>query len=159
MNSDYLRKIGAGYLNAVQGATNIALNDVAGDTNSKISLGFTSSGTNFIKLETFGYDAIDVKYYSPTGIISTNIPFTGNSGKYYSPEILKKNGMTISKYAFEKAMGYKYPSTEADFSGYNDNILTIISNATGETLDAQQAGVRLAVLSKSTSGTTNVVLF
>jgi hypothetical protein len=159
MNSDYLRKIGAGYLNAVQDATNIALNDVASDTNSRISLELTSSGTNFIKVETSNDGTTDIQYHYPTGVIRTNIPFTGNSGQYYSPEILKKRGMNISRYAFENAMGYKYPSTAAEFSGYNNNILTVISNATGETLDTQQARVSLAILRKSTSGTTDVVLF
>jgi hypothetical protein len=160
-NNIFYKKNGFGYLALPRsGPASFADTVIASNTNTSITLGLTTSGTNFIKSVTNRGDlGQDIKYYYPTGVISTSVPFQSGTKTFFPRESLRKYGMGVLVHSFKDLAGFSYPQNRQEFSGYNNNVLTIISNATGETSDTDKANLQIAILTPSSSGTTNVVLF
>jgi hypothetical protein len=161
---DYLRKIGAGYFNPAITTTSehsgvMGQSVVAGATNSSVSMELTSSGTNVIKVTTDRDYSQDVKYYYPTGTIQTDVPFIEDTSTFVPKNLLRKYGRNLERFVTEQNFGVQYPDGTAQLSGYQNNILTIVSNATGVTINPNEAGLGIAIVKPSSSGTADIVLF
>jgi len=163
-NKNYLRKIGAGYFNASITAISqesgvMGESSIAEDTNSSITMELTSSGTNVIKITTVRDYLEEVKYYHPTGIVQTDVPFVEDTSTFVPRDALRKYGRNLERFVTEQNFGVKYPDGTAQLSGYQNNILTIVSNATGVTDDPNEANLGIAIIKPSSSGTADIVLF